>query len=317
MLGTTHATNAVLERRRLQRVAVLRIGAPATRSMPPLLTWPDDLRGAVSAGEAIVGGGIEFDGRELAPFDADAAARFLERVRDSVEAVAVAGVFSPVSPTHELAARELAREVLGDDIAVSLSHEIGSIGLIERENATVLNAALAASRRRSAAALEQALADHGIAPTVYFTQNDGTLMALDYAIALPGADDRRRARPTRCAAAAFLTGCTDALVVDVGGTSTDVGVLVGGFPRESAARGRDRRHPHELPHAGHASSIALGGGTIVRERRRRRRRSGRDSVGYRLADEALVFGGDTPTLTDAAVAAGRARRSARDARPTG
>ena len=68
----------VLERRRLQRVAVLRLGAPATRSVPPLLAWPDDLRRAVSAGEAIVGGGSEFDGREIAPFDRDAAARFLE-----------------------------------------------------------------------------------------------------------------------------------------------------------------------------------------------------------------------------------------------
>ena len=143
MLGTTHATNAVLERRRLKRVAVLRLGAPATRSVPPLMAWPDDLRRAVSAGEAIVGGGSEFDGRELAPFDRDAAARFLESVRGTAEAVAVTGVFSPVSAEHERAARDLSLELLGDDVAVSLSHEVGSLGLIERENATVLNAALA------------------------------------------------------------------------------------------------------------------------------------------------------------------------------
>jgi N-methylhydantoinase A/oxoprolinase/acetone carboxylase beta subunit len=107
MLGTTHATNAVLERRRLKRVAVLRLGAPATRSVPPLMAWPEDLRRAVSAGEAIVGGGSEFDGRELAPFDRDAAARFLESVSGSAEAVAVTGVFSPVSAEHERAARDL------------------------------------------------------------------------------------------------------------------------------------------------------------------------------------------------------------------
>ena len=72
MLGTTHATNAILERRRLRRVAVIRLGAPATHAVRPLFGWPDDLRAAVSVGETIVGGGIEFDGRELAPFDGEA-----------------------------------------------------------------------------------------------------------------------------------------------------------------------------------------------------------------------------------------------------
>src|SRR5262249_58052577 len=50
MLGTTHATNAVLERRRLQRVAGVRIPGPATPSIRPLPTRPDDLRPAVPAG---------------------------------------------------------------------------------------------------------------------------------------------------------------------------------------------------------------------------------------------------------------------------
>jgi N-methylhydantoinase A/oxoprolinase/acetone carboxylase beta subunit len=303
MLGTTHATNALLERRRLQRVAVLRLGAPATRSVPPLLAWPDDLRRVVSAGEAIVGGGAEIDGRELAPFDRDAAAHFLESVRGTAEAVAVTGVFSPVSAEHELAARELAHELLGSDITVSLSHEVGSIGLLERENATVLNAALAGVAKDVAAALEQSLADHGLSPTVYFAQNDGTLMGLDYAIRYPvltiGSGPANSLR-----GGAFLTGRGDALVADVGGTSTDIGVLVGGFPRESAAAveiGGIRtnfRMPDVL-------AIALGGGTVVRGDGGTAA-LGPDSVGFELSRRALVFGGDTPTLTDAAVAAGRA-----------
>ena len=44
MLGTTHATNAILERRDLNSVAVVRIGGPATRAVPPLSTWPQELR---------------------------------------------------------------------------------------------------------------------------------------------------------------------------------------------------------------------------------------------------------------------------------
>ena len=53
-------------------------------------------------------------------------------------------------------------------------------------------------------------------------------------------------------------------------------------------------------------TIALGGGTVVAGSEQAVR-LGPQSVGYRLRDEALVFGGSTPTLTDSAVAAGRAR----------
>ena len=80
MLGTTHATNAVLERRNLRRVAVLRIGGPATYSIRPMFGWPRDLVNAVSVGAEIVDGGIEFDGQDLSPLDTDAIARFLGQV---------------------------------------------------------------------------------------------------------------------------------------------------------------------------------------------------------------------------------------------
>jgi N-methylhydantoinase A/oxoprolinase/acetone carboxylase beta subunit len=102
----------------------------------------------------------------------------------------------------------------------------------------------------------------------------------------------------------FLSGIEDGIVVDIGGTTTDVGVLVNGFPRESAVAvdiGGVRtnfRMPDVL-------SIGLGGGSRVRTRDGRVT-VGPDSVGYRLLEEALVFGGKTLTTTDVAVAAGKA-----------
>src|SRR5262245_37584578 len=71
MLGTTHATNAVLERRNLRRVAVIRIGGPATHSIRPMFGWPAELADTISVGTTIVEGGIEFDGRDLSPLDTD------------------------------------------------------------------------------------------------------------------------------------------------------------------------------------------------------------------------------------------------------
>jgi N-methylhydantoinase A/oxoprolinase/acetone carboxylase beta subunit len=305
MLGTTHATNAVLERRKLHRVAVIRIGAPATLGVRPMFEWPADLTAVVAAGATVVAGGIEFDGRDLSPFDDDAVAAFLGSVAGRCDGVAITSVFAPVSPRHELLAAEIVKRELGE-VPVSLSHEIGSVGLLERENATILNAALAGVAGDVARALGQALAAHELSPVTFFAQNDGTLMALDHALRYPvltiGSGPANSIR-----GAAFLTGRSDALVADVGGTSTDVGVLVNGFPRESS-QGVEIggiRTNFRMPDL---VTIALGGGTIVTDGGGGERavRLGPESVGYRLQTEALVFGGSTPTLTDSAVATGRA-----------
>lgn len=297
MFGTTHATNAVLERRGLRRVGVLRLGGPATHAIRPLFGWPADLRDVVSAGERIVEGGIEFDGRELSPLDRDAVARFAAEAAGRAEAVAIASVFSPVSDRHERLAEEIVRHELGD-VPVSCSADIGSVGLLERENATVLNAALVDVARDVTAAIGEALGRHDLRPVTFFAQNDGTLMDLDFAIRFPvltiGSGPANSIR-----GAAYLTGRADAIVIDVGGTSTDVGVLVHGFPRESSF-GVEVGGIHTNFRMPDLVTIALGGGTIVHAGG-----VGPRSVGYRLGEEALVFGGTTATLTDAGVAAGR------------
>ena len=125
-------------------------------------------------------------------------------------------------------------------------------------------------------------------------------MALDHALRFPvltiGSGPANSLR-----GAAYLTGRDDGIVIDVGGTSTDIGVLVGGFPRESsqAVEIGGIRTNFRMPDI---VSIAIGGGTIVRPGQ-----VGPDSVAWRIHSEALAFGGATPTLTDAALLAGRAQ----------
>ena len=303
MLGTTHATNAILERRNLNRVAAVRLGGPATHSIPPLSGWPADLKAAVSCGETIVDGGVEMTGEPIVPLDEDAVRRFLDGVAEQAEGVAISGVFSPVLSDQEFRVAELVREVLGD-IPVSLSHEIGSLGLLERENACVLNAALVAVAARVTAGLNNAMGAHGITAEAYIAQNDGTLMSLDYVRRYPiltiGSGPTNSMR-----GASYLTGARDALVVDVGGTSTDIGILTSGFPRESstAVEIGGVRTNFRMPDL---VSLAIGGGTIVGGSHDKVA-LGPGSVGFRLPTEALVFGGAVPTLTDAIVASGRAR----------
>ena len=301
MLGTTHATNAILERRALGRVGAIRLGAPATMSLNPMESWPADLRDTVCADWTILRGGNYIDGRRISELDERGIAEFAESLRGRADAIAITGVFSPAASDDELRTAEIIRSVLGRDYPVSMSHEIGSLGIIERESATILNAALFGVAGQVIRALDDVLLAGDLDVETFFAQNDGTLMAVEFAEQFPiltiGSGPANSLR-----GAAYLSGEPDAIVVDVGGTSSDLGVLVGGFPRESAAAvniGGVRtnfRMPDIL-------AIALGGGTIV---------SGTPdapvigprSVGYRVAQEALVFGGSTPTLTDAGVVTG-------------
>lgn len=302
MLGTTHSANAIIQRRGLGRVGVLRLAAPSSLAVPPGADWPDDLREAVIAAEEIIQGGYEYDGRVIAELDEEAVRRFAEAAAGRAEAVAVSCAFSPANFAQELRAAEILAEELGDAMPLSLSHRVGTLGLLERENATMLNAALLGVARRVVDGFRRALRAHGIDAQAYITQNDGTLMTADRALEMPvlslGSGPTNSMR-----GACSLAGLADALVVDVGGTSTDIGILVDGFPRESATAvyvGGVRTN-FRMPDL---ISIGLGGGTIVRPGEGGVS-VGPDSVGYRVTEEALVCGGGTLTLSDVSVAGGR------------
>jgi N-methylhydantoinase A/oxoprolinase/acetone carboxylase beta subunit len=299
VIGTTHFINAVVQRRLLGRIAAVRIGMPAAASLPPFCDWPPDLAALVAGEVFMLEGGHDYDGREIMPFDESGMRAAARRIRElSIPSVGIAAIFSPLDPSHEeRAATILAEECPG--VAVTLSHRLGRIGLLERENAALLNAALRRLALVTIAGFELAIATSGIDAPLYITQNDGTVMPADTAIALPvmsfasGATNSMRG-------AAFLSGLKDAMVVDVGGTSSDVGQLRNGFPREanSVVEVGGVRTLFRMPDL---YSIGLGGGSIVR---RDPLSVGPESVGYRLTHDALVFGGATATATDVAVQAG-------------
>lgn len=301
MLGTTHCTNAIVTRRGLSPVGVIRLGAPATRAVEPLLTWPADLRRMVCSQAFILHGGHEYNGEPIAQLDPQEIRAAARQMKDQVQAVAITGVFSPVNAEHELRARDLVREELGADMPVSLSSEIGSVSLLERENATVLNAALITVARTAIEGFERAIRQLQIPALLFLGQNDGSLMSVDYALRYPiftiasGPANSIRG-------AAYLSRLSDAIVVDVGGTTTDIGVLHKGFPRESALA-VEIGGVHTNFRMPDLVSIGLGGGSCVHQNGEIR--VGPDSVGYRLTEEARVFGGQQLTATDLAVSAGR------------
>ncbi len=130
-------------------VAVVRLGA-ATTSVPPVALWPRDFRAQVVLASTCVAGGARLDGTDLEPFDEAALVDFGRSVAGRVEAVAVTGVFATLTPDQELAAAAVLEKELGNAVPIVLSHEIGGTGLLERENATVLQAAMTVPAGRDA-----------------------------------------------------------------------------------------------------------------------------------------------------------------------
>jgi N-methylhydantoinase A/oxoprolinase/acetone carboxylase beta subunit len=302
MLGTTHCTNAIVERKNLTQVGIIRLGAPATTTVPPLANWPVDIIEKIGHYAWIVSGGYEYDGRIIARINEQEVRDVCGEFKGKVNSVAIVGVFSPVNQEQEKRVAEIVKEELGNEIYLSLSNEIGSIGLIERENATVLNAALKETVRSVAHGFKESLKQEGIKANIYFCQNDGTLMSNEYALEYPILTIA--SGPTNSIrGAAHLTGLKDAIVVDIGGTTTDIGVLVNGFPRQSSlavdigAIRTNFRMPDLL-------SFGLGGGTIIRSNNDEIT-IGPDSVGYHLTEQGQIFGGEILTATDVAVKLGK------------
>lgn len=303
MIGTTQFVNAFLQRKFLSEVAVIRISLPKSDGVPPMVAWPDDLRAIIGSNIYMVRGGSFFHGVEYAPLDVDELDKVARDIRQKgLSSVVITSNFAPVRPDIEERAAAIVRQHLAD-ADITLSYQVGGLGLVDRENAAIINGTLAQLSRQVVTSLVAAFENVRIKAPIYISQNDGTLITTEHAQRFP--IFTCSAGPTNSIrGAAFLTGLQEAVVADIGGTTTDIGFLLRGFPRETATANyiggvrTNFRMPDVL-------SIALGGGTIVRETPKGIT-LGPDSVGYQLKDKGRVFGGDVLTTTDIAVRAGQA-----------
>lgn len=299
MIGTTQFTNAIIERRQLAETGVFRLNLPSGRGLPPMVDWPDDIAETVGGHAYALHGGKLYDGWPVADLDpaeidkaiADAAAKGLKNF-------AISSAFSPMDPSPELFVEERLRKAI-PDAQITCSHSFGRLGLMERENAAILNATLLHFADSVVTAFLTALRTRNLTCPVFISQNDGTLMSADFVRAFPALTFA--SGPTNSLRGAMLlTGLEDAIVVDIGGTTSDIGVLQGGFPRESNSviEVGGVRTNFRMPDI---QAIGLGGGSLISEDGQT---IGPQSVGHRLTEEGLVFGGNTLTATDIIVASG-------------
>ncbi|KAK2055681.1 hydantoinase/oxoprolinase [Colletotrichum caudatum] len=321
-VGTTHFINAVIERdaRRLQRVGVLRLSRSFLREVPAFAEFPPDLAAAIRSYVGVVDGGLHVDGSREAPVVEAQVVAECARIRESgAGAVVVSGVYSPIDEAfgqEDEVRRIVLREVPGVDVVCSREAS-ASIGFVERENAAILNGAILRYARRTVGRFRLAMKRLNLSCPLFLTQNDGTILDAASAAKMPirtfssGPTNSMRGAAYLAGLDSGADGSGSAIVVDIGGTTSDVGVLLpSGMPRQASAyvTVAGVRVNYSMPHL---HSIGLGGGSVVRAVDGKVR-VGPESVGLELVTRGLVFGGDVCTTTDVAVAAGMAVVGATD-----
>lgn len=296
-VGTTHGTNAILQCKDLFRVGIIRITSSHATLLSSCSGWPQKLKTTIHAGTRTISGGFECDGRKTAPINKQEIHDAVNSLIDAgAESIAIVGTFSPINHEQEL---EVAAHIAFIcTIPISLSHQLGGIGFFERENSTILNAALKKSMSHGFAALQTSLEQLGITCPLYITQNNGTLLSLDEALSFPVLTIS--AGPTNSfVGSAKLANVSNAIVVDIGGTSTDVGIVHNGFARRSLHTSSIGGIMLNFPMPD-VLSIGLGGGSHLKKNTSDIE-VGPMSCGKRLKQQAYAFGGDILTLTDAAL----------------
>ncbi|WP_299673012.1 hydantoinase/oxoprolinase family protein [uncultured Roseobacter sp.] len=221
-LSTTLATNALVEGQG-GRVGLIYIGFP-TRDM--------QAHGLAEAlGEdpfLICPGGHDHAGAEAHPLGEAEIAAFLAAHRDGVSGFAVAAQFATRNPAHERQAAELVAELTGRP--VSASHQLSArLNGPRRAVTAVLNARLIGMIARLIGRTEAVLERLRIAAPLMVVRGDGALIAAEQARARP-IETILSGPAASLVGARWLTGVQDALVSDIGGTTTDIALLRGGLP---------------------------------------------------------------------------------------
>lgn len=216
-VSTTLATNAIVEGDG-QKVGML-LMPPYGRYAPGEIPYTP---------QAVVSGQLDISGKELVPVDADEVRRTIQRMTetDGVGAFAVSGFGGTINPAHERAVKRIIQEETG--LWVSCGHELSAIlDFKVRAVTAMFNARIIPGLARFLRDLETVLRDRGIRAPVAVVKGDGTLMRAELARERP-VETILSGPAASVAGARRLTGLDDALVVDMGGTTTDTALLTEG-----------------------------------------------------------------------------------------
>jgi N-methylhydantoinase A/oxoprolinase/acetone carboxylase beta subunit len=226
-ISTTLATNAIVEGHG-GRVGLLLIGYDQD-----VVRQSGLARRLPVEGMRYVAGGHDVKGDELNPLDTQAARQAILEFRDRVDAFAVSGYFGVMNPEHELRVRQMVSDLTAAPVVCG--HELTSqLNALKRVSTAVLNARLLPMIQRLLDSVKKVLAEQGISAPLMVVKGDGSLMS--DAVARQRPVETILSGPAASAIGAeFLSGLSDAIVVDMGGTTTDIAILQEGLPWNNPA----------------------------------------------------------------------------------
>lgn len=245
-LSSTLATNSVVEGRGC-RVGLITIG--------------HDYNSKHKAdAEVVIGGSHDLLGRETEPLDIKAAEEFFRQIKGKVEGIAISGYLGIRNPAHEIKIRDMAYEILG--VRAVCGHELSStLGFDDRTTTCIMNARLIPVIVELIAAVKTAMAERNIQAPLMIVKGDGSMMSEEEAKIRP-IETILSGPASSLIGARKLAGIGDAIVVDIGGTTTDIGILRNGIPAlvdYGAVLGDMRTHVK----AADISTAGLGGDSHI------------------------------------------------------
>jgi N-methylhydantoinase A/oxoprolinase/acetone carboxylase beta subunit len=257
-ISTTLATNAIAEaqgRSRGGRVALLLIGYD-----PELIAAFKMEERLATPSYYYFKGGHDLYGHEKEALDLPAVVATVRQIQEQVDAIAVSAYFSPLNPEHEHRVFEAIRDV--SSLPVVLGHQLSTrLGSVERATTAALNASLLGVLQTFVAAVRRALQRRRIQAPLMMVRGDGALMSDAFAARSP-VETIHSGPAASAIGGRFLSRLDDALVVDVGGTTTDIALVQGGqvaVHEEGATVGNYKT----AVKAANLMSIALGGDSHI------------------------------------------------------
>jgi N-methylhydantoinase A len=289
VLSTTLTTNAIVEGK-LSRTAMIVSSGPG---IDPESFRTDDHYYSVS-------GSIDHRGREIQPIDAGEIESIAARLRaEGITQAGVVGKFSPRNPKHELQIRE----ILGESFDyVVMGHRIsGNLSFPRRIATAYLNAAVYPIHKRFFDAIRDSLEKRGLRIPIYVLKADGGTMGLDASLDSPGETILSGPAASVMGSFPFASESQETLVLDIGGTTTDMAILVRKAPLMDPT-GTELGGYKTLIRSLKTHSIGLGGDSAVRVV------DGKLTIGPDREGRAMAYGGSVPTPTDALFVLGKATR---------
>jgi len=285
VLSTTLTTNAVVQGN-IPAVGMIVTGGPGID--PEVYRPCDDYY--------IVAGAIDHRGRETAAIDPSQIADIAEQMTaKDIELVGVVGKFSTRNPAHEAA---IARLIEPRFEKVFLGHRVsGSLNFPRRIATTYLNTAVYPVHREFFSAVKNSLIQKGLTVPIRILKADGGNMNLDASIDFPAQTILSGPAASVMGCLAFAPDEEECLVMDIGGTTTDMAVMVNNAPLLDP-KGTEIRPLRTLVRSLKTLSIGVGGDSAVRVA------NGRIKVGPERRGPAMAYGGPGPTPTDAMLTLG-------------